>query len=393
MARFRGVPALNSIKISLMVGAAALGGGTARAAPWQPAPGIEQMPVWPDGARIARPDVTGDETVKYSAGKDGTRGATAVSNVTRPTYTVYPPKGRNTGATVVVFPGGGYQILAIDLEGTEVCDWATAKGMTCVVLKYRVPYGGPHWDDKCRCQKEPAVPMALQDAQRTLSVLRYRAKALHIDPRKIGVLGFSAGGHLVADVSTHRQRAYAPVDAADREDFRPDFAVPLYPGHMWSGHDDDFGLMRVEAPDARTPPTLIIQAEDDPVDDVRNSLTYFLALKAAKAPAEMHIYAHGGHAFGLRPTNNPITHWPALAETWLHTIGMLPKAGDPPARFPGPVRRTPPHERDGAAPGRQSVSAPRSPGHIRAGPGRACRRHCAPSAGQDAPRPYIRRHR
>lgn len=322
MAFKRGAPALNSTRFLLIAGAWALAAGMACAKPWQPAPGIVQMPLWPEGAAIARPDVTGDETATYSPGKDGGRGITAVENVTRPTLSIYPARGRNTGATIVVFPGGGYKILAIDLEGTEVCDWATAKGITCAVLKYRVPDGGPHYDKACNCQKSPAVPMALQDAQRAISILRHQAKALHIDPKKIGVLGFSAGGHLVADVSTHHARAYKAVDAADREDFRPDFAVPLYPGHMWSERDEDLSLMRVETPDARTPPTLILQAEDDPVDDVRNSVTYFLALKQAKVPAEMHIYAHGGHAFGLRPTAQPITRWPALAETWLHTIGM-----------------------------------------------------------------------
>ena len=320
MASFRSAQALSLINVSLIL---MLTAGTAQAKPWSPPAGIAQMPVWPESARIARPPVTGEETVKTGTDLIGGKTVTGIDNVTRPTFSVYPAKGRNNGATVVVFPGGGYKGLAIDLEGTEVCDWATAKGITCVVLKYRVPDGGPHYDAKCNCQKDPAVPMALQDAQRTISLLRHQAKALHIDPHKIGVLGFSAGGHLVADVSTHRTRAYVVVDAADREDFRPDFAVPLYPGHMWSEHDHNLSLERVEAPDARTPPTLILQAEDDPVDDVRNSVTYFLALKAAKVPAEMHIYAHGGHAFGLRPTAQPISRWPALAETWLHTIGIL----------------------------------------------------------------------
>ncbi len=313
----------NSINISLMLGVAVFAAGTAQAKPWQPAAGITQMPLWPANATIARPPVTGEETVDVGTKLLSGKTVTGITNVTRPTLSIYPAKGRNTGATVVVFPGGGYKGLAIDLEGTEVCDWATNKGMTCVVLKYRVPDGGPHYDQHCNCQKSPAVPMALQDAQRTISLLRSQAKTLHIDPHKIGVLGFSAGGHLVADVSTHRVRAYTPVDAADREDFRPDFAVPLYPGHLWSEKDRDLTLTHATAPDAHTPPTLIIQAEDDPVDDVRNSVTYFLALKEAKVPAEMHIYAHGGHAFGLRPTGNPITHWPALAEAWLHTIGIL----------------------------------------------------------------------
>jgi len=313
--------AANSIGFSLVFWLAC---GTAQAEPWRPAPGIKEMPLWPADAAIARPPVTGEETARTGTNLIGGKTVVGVDNVVRPTYSLYPAKGRNNGATVVIFPGGGYKGLAIDLEGTEVCDWATNKGITCVVLKYRVPDGGPHYDEKCDCQKVPPVPMALQDAQRTISLLRSQAKTLHIDPHKIGVLGFSAGGHLVVDVSTHRVRTYKPVDAADREDFRPDFAVPLYPGHLWSERDKNFTLEHATPPDDRTPPTLIIQAEDDPVDDVRNSVTYFLALKSAKVPAEMHIYAHGGHAFGLRPAKDPITRWPALAEQWLHTIGMVP---------------------------------------------------------------------
>ena len=154
----------------------------------------------------------------------------SVGNVSRPTMTVYSPKGKNTGAAVVVFPGGGYQILAIDLEGTEVCDWLTSKGITCVLLKYRVPdvegtypKSGPY----------PESPMALEDAQRTVGLVRFHAAEWHIDPHKIGVLGFSAGGHLVAAMSTHfEKRLYPAVDAADKESCRPDFAVAIYPGHL-----------------------------------------------------------------------------------------------------------------------------------------------------------------
>ena len=237
--------------------------------------------------------------------------------------TVYSPSGKNTGAAVIVFPGGGYKILAVDLEGTEVCDWLTSKGITCVLLKYRVPDSGPHWEEKCDCQITPKIPAALQDAQRTVALVRFHSAEWRIDPHKIGVLGFSAGGHLVADISNHfQQLSYPPVDAADKESARPDFAIALYPGHLSvSPHP------HVLNPNIRvthdTPPTFIIQAEDDPADSIKNSLVYFASLKAAGVPVEMHIYAHGGHAFGLRPTAFPITGWPRLVETWLNTIGML----------------------------------------------------------------------
>ncbi|MGZ3297426.1 MAG: alpha/beta hydrolase [Asticcacaulis sp.] len=292
---------------------------SAAAKPWQPPAPYQQIKLWPDALAIAKPVVTGDEVVKLIPGKTGAKGMTEVDNVLRPAMAIYPAKGGNTGAAVVVFPGGGYSILAIDLEGTEVCDWLTAKGITCAVLKYRVPGSGPQWNSECRCHKQPKVPMALQDAQRAIAILRSRSKALGIDPHKIGVLGFSAGGHLVASVSTH-DRAYAPVDAADQDNPRPDFAVALYPGHLWA--EPGLNLSADIRPDAKTPPTFIVQAEDDPVDDVRNSLVYFLALKQAKVPAEMHLFAHGGHAFGLRRTAYPITNWPALVETWLGTIGI-----------------------------------------------------------------------
>src|SRR5262249_17436736 len=137
----------------------------------------------------------------------------AVESVSRPTMTVYSPKGRNTGAAVVVFPGGGYNVLALHLEGTGVCEGLTSRGVTGVLLKYRVPDSGPHWDG--HRQINPKAPMALQDAQRTMGLLRLHSAEYHIDPHKIGVLGFSAGGHLVADISTHfDERLYPAEDAA-----------------------------------------------------------------------------------------------------------------------------------------------------------------------------------
>ena len=243
----------------------------------------------------------------------------AVSNVSQPTMTVYAPSGKNTGAAVVVFPGGGYEILAIDLEGSEVCDWLTTRGITCVLLKYRVPAprSSPDWG------AYPQSPIALEDAQRTIGLLRLHAAEWHIDPHKIGVLGFSAGGHLVAAISTHfAQRLYPPVDAADKESCRPDFAVALYPGHLWID-DKHFDLNPNVPVTSQTPPTFLLQAEDDHVDNVNDSLVYYIALKNAGVPVEMHLYAQGGHAFGLRRTRSAITDWPQLVETWLKTIGMI----------------------------------------------------------------------
>jgi acetyl esterase/lipase len=294
----------------------------ARQGGWQPSPGHTQLPIWPGAVPDARP-VDGPEvagTVVDASGHEqlvGGRPWIYVDRVSRPTMTVYSPQARNTGAAVVVFPGGGYNVLAIDLEGTEVCDWLTAKGITCVLLKYRVPCVkvGPYRD--CRT--------ALEDAQRTVGLMRAQAARWHIDPQKIGVLGFSAGGHMVVAMSTHfEKRLYPAVDAADNESCRPDFAVALYPGHL-AIPEKDFALNPDIQVTSRTPPTFLLQAEDDPVDPVENSLVYYSALRKAGVSAEIHVYVKGGHAFGLRPTASPITRWPQLVETWLTTIGMISK--------------------------------------------------------------------
>jgi acetyl esterase/lipase len=310
---------------------------------WQPSPGHTQMAIWPGAAPDAQP-VAGPEIAK-SSGKDDLiagKPVVAVSNVTRPTMTVYSPTGKNTGAAVVVFPGGGYQILAIDLEGTEVCDWLTPRGITCVLLKYRVTNVGPY----PKSGPYPESSMALEDAQRTVGLLRFHAAQWHIDPHKIGVLGFSAGGHLVAAMSTHfEKRLYPAVDAADKESCRPDFAVAIYPGHLsisaaeWDAKQGtkkfvvphsataDVNLtLNPEVPvSKRTPPTFLLQNEDDHVDSVYDALSYYIALQKAGVPVEMHLYAQGGHAFGLRRTKFPVTAWPQLLETWLETIGMISK--------------------------------------------------------------------
>jgi acetyl esterase/lipase len=293
----------------------------ARPAVWQPSPGHAQVPIWPGKVPDALPHPK-PEAVAADWAK--------VTNVSRPTMTVYAPEGHNTGVAVVVFPGGGYRMLAMDLEGTEICDWLTSRGITCVLLKYRVPDSGPTWKDNHRYY--PKVQTALQDAQRTLGLVRQHAAQWHVDPHKVGVMGFSAGGHLVAAVSTHfDRRTYPPVDGADRLSCRPDFAIALYPGHLWA-HEDDDRATRDETdlrlrPDIRvradTPPTFLLQAEDDHVDGVEQSLAYYVALQKAGVRTEMHLYAQGGHAFGLRPTKLPIGHWPELVEQWLHTIGML----------------------------------------------------------------------
>jgi acetyl esterase/lipase len=304
---------------------------SAQTTAWQPSPGHTQVSIWPGAAPDAMP-VTGPEFAT-TGGKEwqvAGRPWVVVGNVSRPTMTVYPPKGRNTGVAVVVFPGGGYWELAIDLEGTEVCDWLTSKGVTCVLLKYRVPGGsGTYLDSSPKSGPYPKAPQALEDAQRTLGLVRLHAADWHINSHKIGVLGFSAGGHLAAAMSIHfEHRVYPAIDAADRESCRPDFAVALYPGHL-SKYDNPSELNPDIRVTDRAPPTFLLQNEDDPVDDVENSLDYYAALKKAGVPVEMHLYAEGGHGFGLRRTKLPVTAWPQLVETWLRTIEMIENGPTP----------------------------------------------------------------
>ena len=287
---------------------------------WQPSAGHTQIPIWPAVAPDLKP-VPGPETATLSKELLAGKPVTSVTNVTRPTLTVYAPAGKNTGAAVLVIPGGGFQILAIDFEGTEVCDWLNSRGITCVLLKYRVPSEPYVWKCDCRPHNLATSLQSLQDVQRAMRLTRFHAPEWHVDPHKLGVLGFSAGGYLVAEISTRFDgRLYAPVDAADRESSRPDFAMPIYPGHLATAA----GRLNPNVPvSSNTPPTFLVQAEDDYVDGVDQSLVYYAALAKARVPVEMHLYGHGGHAFGLRRTSFPITEWPRLAEAWLRTIGIV----------------------------------------------------------------------
>jgi acetyl esterase/lipase len=289
---------------------------------WQPPAGLNQSPIWPEAA----PDMA-DVKLPPEHSETGTNPrrfaglpVTGVYDVTTPTMTIFPARAPANGAAVLVFPGGGFQQLAIDLEGSEACDWMTVRGILCVLVKYRVPNSNHHYDPGCDCAVTPTRLLALQDAQRAIRLVRSRARSLRVDPGKIGVIGFSAGGYLVAQTSNIVEPAYKPVDAIDRVSSRPDFAVALYPGHLCrSGGRLDSGIHVT----ARTPPTFLVQAWDDPTDEVCNSLVYARALDASGVPTEVHLFAKGGHAFGLRPTGHPVDTWPSLLENWLREIAIL----------------------------------------------------------------------
>jgi acetyl esterase/lipase len=283
----------------------------------------KEIPIWtksiPDSELI-----TGTET--YSDG--------IAKNVSNPTIKIFSPIKENSGAAVLVFPGGGYTKVAVELEGSEICEWLASIGVTGILLKYRVPDSGPHYYKDCFCEKDPIKPLALQDAQRAMGLVRSQAKQWNINPNKIGVMGFSAGGHLVADVSTnYRKRAYILTDDIDKTDCRPNFGIVMFPGHMTNHTSKPFELNKKLPVDGNTPPTFLLQAGNDPIDPIENSLVYYIALKKANVQAEYHVYAEGGHAFGLNRTildnpnwnKLPIADWEKLVERWLQTINMTTK--------------------------------------------------------------------
>ncbi|QXT34266.1 alpha/beta hydrolase [Sphingomonas sanguinis] len=291
---------------------------------WQPTDGGTQIPLWPANVPLAKPD-SGDHP---EATGNGTRVVGGrlwhwASYVTRPTMTVYRPIGRNNGTAMLVLPGGGFEVVATDLEGTEICDWVMRQGMTCVMLKYRTPQVWPRVDGR---QQRPERLLGLEDAQRAMGLLRERASAYGIDPHRIGVIGFSAGAYLVANMCNTDARTYPLRDAADRLSPRPDFAIIAYTARML---DDSKGRNSLELRpwvkiSPKAPPTLIIHAMNDPTDNIRQPMAYALALNDAGVPVDMRLYAKGGHAFGMRPTDAPVTReWPGQVAQWLRDIGML----------------------------------------------------------------------
>jgi acetyl esterase/lipase len=281
---------------------------------WPPSKDHWTLRLWPNGP--PGPKTGNGPEADTTTAKDGLvagRPVVRLGTVTDPTITLYKPKGKSTRSAVVVIPGGAYRILAIDLEGTEVCDWLTSQGITCVLLKYRVPDSGPY----------PKSPAALQDAQRAVGIVRSHAVDWHLDYHKIGVLGFSAGAHLAAVLGTNfNNRLYDLVDSADQLSCRPDFTALVYPAYL-TDENQNFAPSPETNPTAQAPPTFIVQTEDDPIH-VENALVYFRELKDAKVPAELHIYAQGGHGYGLRRTELPVTEWPRLVETWFRGNGILP---------------------------------------------------------------------
>jgi acetyl esterase/lipase len=278
--------------------------------------GAEPAPqaIWP-GVAPGEAGRTLEE--KWEQNKPGEKPFKKVTNVTKPTMTVYRPAAeKDTGVAIVVCPGGGYKALMMDYEAEDVARWLNTIGVSGIVLKYRVP--AP--------EGTPRHLPALQDAQRTIGIVRSHAKEWGIDPRRIGILGFSAGGHLACAASTnYEKRAYEAIDAAaDRVSCRPDFAVVVYPGGALNKGKD--GLAEELHVTAQTPPAFIVQANDDRVNS-ENSVFYYLALKRAGVATELHIYAEGGHGFAIRASDKPHAMWPAACEAWMKGQGIIKGAG------------------------------------------------------------------
>jgi acetyl esterase/lipase len=246
----------------------------------------------------------------------GGRETRRLTDISTPTLSVYQPQNPN-GTAVVIAPGGGYGILAWDLEGLEVAEWFNKQGVTAFVLKYRVPRrpGSPG---------NGAPPQALHDGQRAISLVRHQAKEFNVNPDKIGILGFSAGGHLAAWTSTNfEKRSYEATDEADKVSCRPDFSILIYPAYLADGNE--LGKLKPDITvTEKTPPAFLVHAYDDPVTP-ESSIRYFQALKKAKVSAELHIYSKGGHGYGLRPDDKPVSAWPTRCQEWMKAQGLLGK--------------------------------------------------------------------
>lgn len=267
--------------------------------------------LFPNGApgettkMIEKEDMTGNKTAGCPVSR--------ITNVSEPTLTFYPASAdNNSGTTIIVNPGGGYNILAYNLEGTEICKRFNSHGINCVLVKYRVP----------RREGLAKHEAPLQDLQRAIAYTRAHSKEWNIDANKIGVMGFSAGAHLSAMASnSFNQLTYTPIDANDQVSTRPDFCMLIYPAYL---DGENFTMAPEVKVTDKTPPTFLVQAQDDK-SYINSSLFYYFALKEAGVPSAMHLYPSGGHGYGLRNTGDLVNEWPFRALNWLSEIGMLDK--------------------------------------------------------------------
>lgn len=274
----------------------------------------DSFQLWPGGRApgdSVQLEAEGDQS-KPGEGLVAGKPVIRLGNVTEPEihfYAAAPDKAN--GTCVVICPGGGHRILAWDLEGTEVAEWLNSLGVSVALLKYRVPAR----------TESPKHTAAVQDAQRALSLIRSRADELKIKPDRLGILGFSAGGEAAALATLLPKRLYERVDAVDDVNWKPNFAVLIYPAYLVK--QDGSALLDYVKVDEKSPPMFLAHAYNDPVRP-ESSVLLWLELKKHNVPAELHVYSQGGHGYGLRATKMPVTGWPAACEAWLRTEKWIP---------------------------------------------------------------------
>lgn len=283
----------------------------------------QEVPLWPEDSQVIQDGVKALAHEEWS--------------ITHPSLLIYPAQANSARPAILIFPGGGFKALAIGQKstlgflGADVCKWLTDSGITCIIVKYRVPNTACNWNSKTKRHETPDIPMALQDTQRAISMVRYNASEYGIDPNRIGVMGFSAGGWLAVLASTaFNERSYEPIDAIDLVSSRPDFAIPVYPGHLTMEHKNkrpkeiaDQELNTDLIIPEETPPTLLIHAKDDPIDPVHYSEVYERELRKVGVSVELIVYESGGHAFGVRKQGKDTDQWTADALQWLKKIKIL----------------------------------------------------------------------
>ncbi len=276
---------------------------------------VAELKLWPGAAPGEKEGVFGPE--EAVPGKE-TPPIVRVSNVTVPSLAVYQPAPEKaTGCCVVIFPGGGYNILAYNHEGTEIAEWFNSFGVTAVVVKYRVPR-----------RPDLAKHLApLQDAQRAIRLVRQNAEAWKIDAKRIGILGFSAGAHLTLLAATnYDEKVYEPIDETDKLSAKPDFAAPIYLAYA-RGEKADKKKVDIPLEDnvkitPQTPPMFLSISDDDGVGSMGSVMVY-IKMKENAVPCELHVFVKGGHGYGIRPDKGPAAEWNILCEKWMRQIGVV----------------------------------------------------------------------
>ncbi|MCP5110450.1 MAG: alpha/beta hydrolase [bacterium] len=274
------------------------------------ADGNVTLKLWPDGAPGETGAIGPEREVPP---REGRKKIIRLTDVSEPSITLYPaPAGKATGTAVLIAPGGAYNILAWDLEGTEIAEWLNSIGVTAVILKYRVP----------RRDKDSPHEAPLQDAQRAMRLIRQNATEWKINPGRIGMLGFSAGGNLTVMAGTHYDRdTYPELDGADKLSSRPDFLVPIYAAYL-GDKQDPYNLSPFVRVTENTPPTFMAVTLDD-ADRGAQAAVLLVELHKHDIPAELHVFTKGGHGYGLRPSEDPVSGWPKLCEQWLRARGLI----------------------------------------------------------------------